>query len=249
MIVREDGDALWLITQPDHAVLAADLMQAWQADGLPERPTRTAALFATSRHDIGWTDFDESPTIEPASGRPVDFLTAPVAMKQAVWWRAVEVLPQQSTYAAALVSQHALTLFRRFRGEPQWMPFFDGLERERDRWFLTDRRLDGSAGGEIDPPCAARITFLQDYATLRTGDVLSLTFCNAWTSPQNAEGYTVVSSGEQLRVSPDPFGGMRVPFRVRARRIANRAYRDEAHLRATLRAAEDRVLEGVARGG
>jgi hypothetical protein len=248
MIVRPDGAWLWLVRQPDHAALAADVMAAWRAEGLPGRATREAVLFATAEHDVGWTEIDAAPLVDLASGRPLDFVSVPPDVKQRVWQRAQEVLPARSTYAAALVAQHALTIFRRLRRDAAWAPFFAAMEGARDRWFTCDVRPDGTTGGPVDPPVAARVTFLQDYATLGMGDLLSLTFCNGWTDPQSGEGYTIALRGPLLVVSPDPFEGRRVPLRVRARRIAGRPYASNADLQDALRAAADDCLEGVAVG-
>jgi hypothetical protein len=248
VIVRDAGPDLVLVTQPDHAALAARLMRWWQADGLPERPSRAAALFATEHHDIGWRQVDEAPPVDPATGWPYDFVSAPAAVRQEVWRRAVGVLAEHSTYAAALVAQHALTIYRRYRGDAGWSAFFADIEAARDHWFTTAVRPDGSRGGPYDPPLSERLSFLQDYAVVATGDLLSLTFCNGWSTPQAAEGYVIVLDGARLTVRPDPFGGQVVPFSVPARRIPKRHYPSDADLRAVLVSAPVEPLAGEAIG-
>lgn len=248
MIVRDAGASLWLITQPDHAALAGRLMEAWRGEGFPDRTTRAAALAATYDHDIGWTAFDVAPVVDAETGRPADFINAPTALRQAVWRAALAELPRRSTYVAALVAQHALSVYRRHRSDPAWLAFFSEMESARDRWFTDDVRPDGSSGGPIDPELSDRRGFLQDYAIVATGDLLSLTFCTGWTDAQQAEGYIIEPRGHDLRVTPDPFGGARVPLRVTARVIANRRYADDADLRDALRGAETRDLEGLAFG-
>jgi len=249
MIVRDDGTWLWFIRQPDHAALASRLMAAWQADGLPARPTRTAVLHATARHDAGWALVDAAPTVHPDTGRPVDFITSDTQVRQTVWGRAVEELACESTYAAALVAQHALTIYRRFRPEPAWHPFFAAMEAARDHWFSTDRRPDGTSGGVIDPPLDGRLTFLQDYATLRLGDLLSLGFCLGTRTTEQADGYDVTCTGNRVIVSPDPFAGQRVDFTVPARRLPNEPFATDDALRVALARAEPVTLTGVAEGG
>jgi hypothetical protein len=248
MIVRAVETDLWLITQPDHASLAAQMMDGWQTEGLPGRSTRAAALFATAVHDVGWTDVDALPVVDPQTGLPIDFMNAPVTVKQDVWRHALTLLPARSTYATALVAQHALTIFRRYRGHPAWIAFFDEMERARDHWFTADPHDDDSSRRAIDPPADQRLTFLQDYATVRIGDVLSLAFCNLWTSLELVEGYAVVMAGSELTVTPDPFGGIRLPISVRARRIARRRYETDEDLRAALSAAPEEMLDGTAVG-
>src|SRR4051812_26402566 len=110
MIVQHFEQDLVLIRQPDHARLAARLMAAWQDGGLPGHPRRDAILAATAAHDDGWIQEDAEPTVG-ADGRPVDFITADLAVKQRVWRRVVETLGGEQPYAAALVAQHALTVY------------------------------------------------------------------------------------------------------------------------------------------
>jgi hypothetical protein len=122
------------------------------------------------------------------------------------------------------------------------------MERARDHWFTVDVRPDGSSGGPIDPPVHERRFFLQDYATLATGDLLSLTFCCGWRATQSAEGYAVTLAGSELCVDPDPFGGRRLPIQVRARRLQQRRFDSDADLRAALAAAPEEMLCGFVVG-
>jgi hypothetical protein len=247
MIVRATGSDLLLITQPDHAALSASVMREWKEEGFPLRPTREAALFATALHDIGWTEEDATVSLNPASGWPYDFMTLPDERRQAIWPRAIATLSAESTYAAALIAQHALTIYRRNRLDPGWSSFFATLEGERDRWFDAAERPDGRARA-IDPPAGTRTSFLQDYTTLRLGDLLSLAFCSGWTEPEQLEGYSVWSDGDRLLVSPDPFGGEQVPFEVAARRLPRAAYRSDDELHEAWAAAPTVRLGGLALG-
>lgn len=244
MIIRSDGSHLLLITQPDHAALAGRLMEAWQADDLPVRPTRAVALYATTHHDTGWLEEDAAPRVDPATGWPYDFINMPVLQRQAVWTRGVSRLATTSTYVAALVAQHALTIYRRYRLDPAWTGFMGCMERERDHWFMTTRRPDGSSGGALDPPIAGRLGFLQDYTVVRMGDLLSLVFCNRWTAPEELEGYRIWMDGGDLRIAPDPLRGQTVAFEIRARSILARRYESDADLHEALSVASEHALTG-----
>ena len=59
-----------------------------------------------------------------------DFINAPAGVRQAVWTRSVAAL-EGHPWAAALVAQHALTVYDRFRSESEWTPFFDRMETAR----------------------------------------------------------------------------------------------------------------------
>ena len=92
MIVRTNPDHLLLITQPDHAALSAAIMARWRRDGLPAHPRREWLLLATREHDAGWAEVDVAPIVDPASGRLLDFVHAPDAVRQEVWPRSIERL-------------------------------------------------------------------------------------------------------------------------------------------------------------
>ena len=73
MIVRQHDSSLLLITQPDHAALAARVMQHWVANGLPDHPHRSSILHAIAEHDNGWQEVDAAPLVD-AAGRIADFV-------------------------------------------------------------------------------------------------------------------------------------------------------------------------------
>lgn len=237
MIVRTDASGLYLITQPDHARLAARLIEAWRADGLPERPSRQVILLATREHDNGWHEEDAAPTVD-AEGRPHDFIGVPDPVKWRIWPRGVARLADTDPAAAALVAQHALRIFCAHRADPAWAPFFAEIEAARDRLL--------GITGQRGP--AARARFLQDYRFVYLGDVLSLFFCNRWTHPVRAEGYELRPTAEGVEVAPDPFEGATVPLSVRAGRIPARQYQSDRDLRSALELADWVELTGTCRG-
>ncbi len=232
MIVRTAPRSHVLITQPDHAALAADIMAAWRADGFESHPRRAVILQAVREHDNGWIEEDEA-TIVDGNGRPVDFVAAPVPIKHRLWPRAVERVGARDRYQAALVAQHAVTVHAQHRADPEWQPFFARMEAARNA--MLGRSADDA--------------FARDYRFLRVGDLLSLVFCNGWTEPHDLPGGgRAVLSGASLQVSPDPFAGAAVPLRIAARSLPARRYPSAAELRAALAAAPVEALEGTAVG-
>ena len=89
MIVRTTESSLLLIAQPDHAVLARQIMERWQTGGLPGEPRRASILHAIEEHDNGWREIDAAPVLDGATGRVLDFITIPADTRQAVWPRGV----------------------------------------------------------------------------------------------------------------------------------------------------------------
>src|SRR5436190_5906959 len=130
MIIRRDGTSLVFVTQPDHARLAADLLNHW--NGFADHPRRAALLLAAREHDNGWRELDEELVFDSPEGRAFDFITAPDRIKHAVWPRGVDRLAEASPYAAALVAQHAVFVYDSHRDDPAWEGFFTAMRTRRD---------------------------------------------------------------------------------------------------------------------
>ena len=238
VIVRPDGNSLLLIRQPDHAAMAADLLAAWKADGFPARATRDVVLDATRAHDCGWAAEDDAPTVNPDTGSPWDFIRLPVERRQGVWIRALALL-DATPHIAALVAHHALTAYARYEGDPGWTAFFRTMTDERDRRFavLADRAA-----------AVPLADFLRDYASLRTADLMSLALCHGWQDRFEVDHYRGALHGTTMVLTPDPFDGATVTWRVPARRIAAQPYASDAALREAVAAAPAEWLTGTVRG-
>jgi hypothetical protein len=237
VIVRSVPGGLLLVSQPDHAVLAGEILERWDLTELP-RSWRDVLLYATRQHDNGWLDVDPRPSVD-AEGRPYDFIKAPDEVRQGIWPRAVRRLGRNRPLAGALVAQHALTIYSRYETDPRWDAFFAGLSAERDR-------LLASQGGTGDE---ARAVFDRTYNFLHMADLASLIFCNGWTDSHDDRGHRFILLGDTLRIRPDPFAGRIVDLRVRGRVIPDARYASDKALGEALDRAPDRWLTGVALAG
>jgi len=234
MIVREDGDALLLVTQPDHAALAGRLAERFV--GLDGHPRRSSVLRAAREHDGGWAELDAAPYVDDA-GNVADYVRIALPLRQGVWPRGIARLaapPLADPWAAALVAHHALVAYARFDGDPEWTGFFAEMRALRERHLAAS----GLGQGELEA----------DYPFLRLADLVSLAFCNARYEARFAQ-WSVQGDGATVSVAPDLFGGATVELAVEARAIPRRSYAGDADLRATLRAAPARTLHGRAHGG
>jgi hypothetical protein len=238
VIIRERGSSFLLITQPDHARLARQLVARMRTEPALETATRDDVLLACREHDNGWLEVDRTPTVDPSTGRPFDFMSGPIEVKHDLWPRGIVRAAAASPRAGALVAEHALTVYAYRRGEPAWQPFFDTVTMLRDD--LLDR-IDARNG-------EGRARFDLEYRCVRLGDSLSLQFCNGWTDAQDTLGYTSTLDGDRLMIAPDPFAGETVRFRVPARAVPARAYAGDRDLRAEVVAASTIMLEGEACG-
>jgi len=232
MIVRALDDSLLLITQPEHAHLAGEVMA--RARPLAQHPRREAILLAVREHDNGWAEPDAAPIIGP-SGDVADFIAAPIAVRQGVWPRAVNRLAG-TPWAAALVAQHAITVYDRFRSDDAWTQFFADMEA------LRDNRLARTTLPQGD--------LIADYAFVRLGDLISLTFCTGWTTAQHYAGWAVQRQEDTVLVTPDLFGGDTISIEIEGTEIPKRTYESDRDLQEEIGRGRRRRLSGcISHGG
>ena len=234
MIIRRHQDQLLLIRQPDHAQMSRTIMAAWTWDGFARHPRREIILLATQEHDNGWTELDEAPIVDPRTGRLLDFIQAPDEVRQSVWPRGVDRLAGEP-YAAALVAQHALNVYRDNRELPGWRAFMGRMEDLRTRYLAlaAPRTLDD---------------LLDDYFYVRMGDLISLFFANHWPGPRTEGAFTVKASERGIAIAPDPFDGTAVPLTVSGRLVPAGPYADAAEARRTYDAAATVTISASAHG-
>ena len=232
MIIRPHQEGQLLITQPDHAALAARVMSHWT--GL-DSPRRSDILIAVGAHDNGWLDVDAVPLRDGRTGGILDFMHVPLEVRQGVWPRSVALL-HATPYAAALVAQHAIHIFSRFRGDDDWTPFFRQMEQ------LRGEALARSGAAPLE-------TLIREYMFVRLGDLISLTFCNAWPDVSGEDyGYTIRRDGTRVIITPDPFAGHEVPVAITGRLLPHDSLTDPAAARVAWEAAPPVTVSGVISG-
>lgn len=230
MIVTPVDGTLRLITQPDHAALSGRIMRQWLPLHAADR--RGSILLAVEEHDNGWQELDQAPTVNQATGRINDFINAPAADRQSVWPRGVRRL-SYDPWAAALVAQHAVTVYDRYRTDQAWDSFFTRMEALRD-----------ACVGET--PLSLQ-DLQNDYAFVRIGDLISLIFCNRWER-ETYGAWTFERRGDRVVIDPDPFGAREVPVAVTARQIPEQTYLSDQALHQAIFEAPAVTLHGVVAG-
>ena len=223
MIVFERRDELGLITQSDHAHLAADLLSL--VPGLASHPRRSLLLRATRLHDNGWREIDAAPPLDD-KGRPHDFLSLPEPQRIEVWDRATARYTASDPACALLIVEHALYLFRA-PASPSTEDLVQLLRRRRED--LLERCP------ELEPQLAL------DSAYVRAADLLSLVLCNGWERPFEVDFGEQRVSGlleeATLTLDPLPYRGI-TTFRVACRYVPARRYGGLPALGQALGAAE-----------
>lgn len=199
-------------------------------------------LLAAEQHDTGWTEWEQAPTLDTATGLPHTFATAPFTVHLAIHARWSRAMVSQSRYAALLVALHHASFFER--------PGLAGLVREggrKIRAFLDDldelcvelRRTLGVSDAEVE----------RNRRLIRTWDGISHDLLvNA--TPRVREGVpardglltvTVSGAGTVRTVDPWPFAEPLVTVRTEGRLLRDR-FGDEQAMRSALSEAPWREL-------
>lgn len=215
---------LRVVTQSDHAHLAAEILRLWRRDGLPDHARRETILLAAREHDNGWREYDAAPRIDAATGCPLDFRNTAEADRQLIWQRAVERHRGQHPEASLLILMHARQLHRRLRDAGTW----DALLNAWDDLYSELR------GDRAEADLAA------DYRLIDLSDTLSLALADRWQErlryrgmliePRPAPSFEGVDS---LAIDPFPLAGA-TTFRLPCRRVPARSYRSDSDFTITL---------------
>ena len=231
-----EGDLLRLVTQPDHAQLAATALSLFRLPELVSHPRRDALLRAVRLHDNGWRELDAAPPVDPASGLPYGFIELPPPLRLEVWERGTARYAASDPYAALLATEHALALHADRAGAEGWR---DLLPR------LAERRAELLAACGLEEAELAA-----DYRWLDLADALSLAACAGWSRRAERHGFALApeppaTDGDalaaQLRLAPFPLAGS-TTLPVPCRLLPARRYGGDADLGAALAAAPWRSL-------
>jgi len=239
MIVRDEGPTFLLITQPDHALLAEQIAAAVRTEPALSGPARGVVLLAVREHDNGWSEVDAEPAVDPATGRPLDFMTGPAPVKHELWLRGIRRVARMHAHAGALVAEHAVTVYGYRRAQADWRPFFDSITALRDELLEQIGMMSG----------AGRARFDAEYRCVQIADAFSLQFCNQWRESLATLDYRCRMEDATLIISPDPLAGATLDVRVLGRRIPAARYADDGELREAMAAVPPVVVAGRVRAG
>jgi hypothetical protein len=232
MIVRPSNRrVIHLITQPDHAALARRIMEHWQP--LTQEKRRDSILHAVEHHDWGWGRPDADPDIDD-EGRIEDFINIRTDVRQGVWPRSVARIETEDPWAAALVANHAVTVYGRFNDDPDWSAFFTGLSAERDR-------LVKQVGRKHDD-------MLADYHYVRLGDLISLAFCTAMMDDMQYHHWHVRVKDDRVIVTPSALDVPELAIEVRAVELPDHPFESRQDLRDAIARAPRKILAGEVAG-
>jgi hypothetical protein len=223
LIVAEVADGYELVTQGDHAALAAELLALLRLPALVDHPRRALLLRACREHDRGWRGADAAPRVDPDSGRPVDFRSIDDDLRREIWGRSShEAPPGEAAYVRLLLVLHALYLHRDRSGLNGWDDWLETLR-------LVRAELLDACG--LDPARADA-----DHAWLALADAWSLALCERRVQTVRQGGFEATTDGSSLRLDPFPLAG-RTTFTYPCRHLPQSTFATDRELGRALATA------------
>ena len=236
MIRREMNDAagspIWLlISQMDHAKLAADLAHAWHVPLVDEPEAERQLLATIEHHDDGWREWETSLKADAVSGRPLQFTEMPLADSLEIWQRSIDECRAFGELAGWLVAGH-----------------FEALLRHSNAWQKTTHPASAAAQAFLARNDAARMEWQAAWQARHPGqsslpdralkwlqffDYFSLWLCCA--ERQGVDRLTGVdreqvvfeANGAEIALVDWPFQVAPLRLSIAGREVTRQSYTDE----------------------
>jgi hypothetical protein len=266
MIVQQLPGTLRITYQTDHADLAGQFTAHWGST-MFVRPTPLPALqIASTQHDNGWRHWDLNPKVDPATGRPIDFMHMRVSEHTNLYRKGITEVTATDPYAGLLVNMHGCGLYNGRYGTMdipglecyslQDLPIVKACISEHEvKQQALKEQLRG-ADRLQDGPFERQLW--TNYRLLQMWDCLSLYFClhdlttaTALTLgpiPTDYAGQVTnlqitPQGGNSVTFSPYPFALSPLTFTLIIRDIPDRKYASDGDLRDALHAVNPHFLE------
>ncbi|KAF3890117.1 MULTISPECIES: DUF3891 family protein [Nostocales] len=248
MLHRFTEQGLICITQPHHAWLAGQLACAWGNEKFGTLAPRVEVCLAAEIHDIGWLEWEQSPTLNQETGYPHNFTELTTQEHINIWSSAKKLALPMGRYAALLVSMHGTGLYERFTS---WQNSANSIQIVRDflkgEYEFQEKLIAILNHDEYYTKYATREAIERNQKLVATWDALSILLCQGFTGKQevtqvpaldstNALQLTLVenkNNHHQITVSPWPFRESEVNL-VYEGRLLPSTFKDEKRMRDTL---------------
>lgn len=266
MMFREDPNGLIAITQPSHAWLSGQIIRAWgNAEFGGVAPYEDVCLGA-EQHDMGWLEWERTPSLNLTSGRPHGFRELAVAEHTAIWRRGTELALSLGRYPALLVSLHGSRLYANFAGDAADLPLVQAFLSDQQaiqRRLLGSLKQDRRLAGFCDPAMIERNSRL-----VRTADRMSIAICTTMRDPAvrsddphqgivrqvptvHGETDLVLHAADgdatSMTVTPWPFSASAVHLVCEGTLLPSRHFADQAGMREALLGAPKVVVSATLR--
>jgi hypothetical protein len=259
MMFRETPAGAIAISQPSHAWLAGQIVRAWGNAAFGRVTPYEDVCLGAEQHDIGWLLWEQSPTLNMATGRPDSFRDLSIAVHTGIWRQGTEMALALGRYPALLASLHGSGLYANFD--------FAAATSEDGaivRDFLAgqqaiQRRLIESLGADRNLSAFSSPSMIErNRGLVRSADRMSIAVCTAMrdlavstdnqreaiirqvpTAGGETDVHMVAIDGDaaNVAVTPWPFASPVVTVTCEGIFLPASPFKNESEMRATLRNA------------
>jgi hypothetical protein len=252
---------LLVVRQPDHGVQTGLFASRWGNEHTPTFDPREAVIDAGTRHDNGWADWEESPTMDPETGQPWQFFKLTPHEHVPLYRRGIQLAADHDPTTGLLVSMHGAGLYNdrygTFRLNERNL---SQAEKDLVDEFLAEQALFQTSLAEraIQRELHAHVTtdpqVWYNYLLLQVWDRLQLQF--AWKLAADGEiaplpypdGSTatlkITNLGEMsVKLDPYPFDTSPLSFPMAARLLPDKPYRNAEEFLAEMAKTPELMLE------
>lgn len=271
MMFRETPDGWVAIPQPSHAWLSGQIIRAWgNAEFGAVAPYEDVCLGA-EQHDIGWLAWEQSPTLDPRTGRPHSFRDLGVRAHTGMWSLGTAMAQGLGRYPALLASLHGTGLYANFdagsagaEDRAAVCAFLSEQQEIQHRLIAnlrTDERLGEFSGDEMiernrglvraaDRMSIAICTGMRDLA-IRSGGPFEAKVKDVPTADGQTDLRLLAVDGElsNIVVAPWPFATRAVRVTCEGVVLPPQPFKDENEMRVGLRNAKRVVVAAELRPG
>jgi hypothetical protein len=252
MLIRTDRNGRWLVAQPAHAWVSGQLALAWGNDQFSAPDPRADVVLGTLLHDIGWLEWEISPTFNPGTGLPHSFMELPTSVHLDIWEPASRLALPFGRYAALLVSLHGTYLYG-FHDYDRDTPD----EADRARAFVARERAFQQAciaslrEHETTASSATDAALERNRRFVALWDGMSLAICGGSerertfsdiAARDGSVDLRMIPGGDRIILDPWPLSVDELPLRVDARAL-DRSFSNQAELDAWMATSKTSTFE------
>jgi hypothetical protein len=112
IVSRLGNGELLVVRQSDHGVQAGEISAAWGNDEIaPVHDRRAATIAAATHHEDGWTEWEKHPTLDAATGHPMQFHAVAPDEHIPAYRKGIELAAARDPWTGLLVSMHGAGLY------------------------------------------------------------------------------------------------------------------------------------------
>ena len=240
MLFRDQKSGVIAISQLTHAWFSGRLLRAWD-EALSE-----PLLLAAEQHDLGWIDWEVTPSFDAGTGRPHLFRDVGAASHAPMWAAGVDrALAGWGTHVALLISRHGGVIYSRYTNRHR-LAEADAIAAQHYLQTQGAKQLTWASALGFDE---ARLT--RESGLVAFVDALSLALCGELKTPLDLDAPDRGGGVQKMHIaerpgksfefvlSPWPFRDSALIFEGEARPLPSEGrFADEAAMRSWLAAPE-----------